>query len=323
MKKMKRSLVTILGVFALLAFISMPAFAQEKSIRGQLGRTVEPGGWLILSGNDKYLLLNAKNYEKETWFVEGTEVAATGVPKPDMVTTFMEGIPFEVRTLQPATGGGATAVRGRSTTRVQVTGTSMVQAQPDTAILSISVVTQNKNALEAQQQNASLSESVIRAVKAAAGAGAEVKTSGYVLTPQRVYKENQPPTISGYEVRNSITVTTGELQKVGAVIDAAGQAGANNVDNVSFTLRKDDTARNQALSEATREAIAKANVIARVLGGKVVRIIAVDEDGGMPRPIYQVERMTDIAQAKSTPIEVGTLELSSKVQLIAEVETVN
>jgi uncharacterized protein YggE len=307
----------------------MPAFAQEKSVRGQLGRTVEPGGWLIVSGNDKYLLLNAKNYEKETWFSEGAAVTATGVAKPDMVTTFMEGTPFELRTLQTAdgqsaTGGGQNAVQGRSTTRVQVTGTSMVQAQPDTAILSISVVTQNKNALEAQQQNASLSESVIRAVKAAAGAGAEVKTSGYVLTPQRVYKENQPPTISGYEVRNSITVTMGELQKVGAVIDAAAQAGANNVDNVSFTLRKDETARNQALSEATREAMAKANVIARVLGGRVVRIIAVDEDGGMPRPIYQVERgMSDIAQAKSTPIEVGTLELSSRVQLIAEVETAN
>lgn len=324
MKKMKKSLLTILGVFALFAFITLPAFAQEKSVRGQLGRTVEPGGWLILSGNDKYLLLNAKNYEKETWFSEGTEVAATGVAKPDMVTTFMEGIPFEVRTMRPATGGSTDAVRGRSTTRVQVTGTAMVQAQPDTAILSISVVTQSKNALEAQQQNASLSESVIRAVKAAAGTGAEVKTSGYVLTPQRIYKENQPPTISGYEVRNSITVTMSELQKVGAVIDAAAQAGANNVDNVSFTLRKDQTARNQALSEATREAMAKANVIARVLGGRVVRIVAVEEDGGMPRPIYQREMaMADIAQAKSTPIEVGTLELSSKVQLIAEVETSN
>ncbi len=326
MKKMKRSLVTILGVFALLAFISIPAFAQEKSVRGRLGRTVEPGGWLILSGNDKYLLLNAKNYEKETWFVEGTEVVATGVAKPDMVTTFMEGIPFEVRTLQTSDGqaatGGGNAVKGRSTTRVQVSGTSMVQAQPDTAILSISVVTQNQDALEAQQQNAGLSESVIRAVKAAAGAGAEIKTSGYVLTPQRVYKENQPPTISGYEVRNSITVTMGELQKVGAVIDAAATAGANNVDSVSFTLRKDETARNQALSEATREAISKANVIARVLGGKVVRIVAVEEDGGMPRPIYQ-RGMTEIAQAKSTPIEVGTLELSAKVQLIAEVETAN
>lgn len=123
--------------------------------------------------------------------------------------------------------------------RVLVTGDAIVQAQPDTAILTISVVTQSKSALEAQAENARRSGRVVNAVKEAAGAGAEVKTSGYVLIPQRVYKENQPPTISGYEARNSVTVTLGDLSRVGRVIDTATQAGANNVDNVSFTLRKD------------------------------------------------------------------------------------
>ncbi len=69
----------------------------------------------------------------------------------------------------------------------------------------------------------------MRALKAAAGAGAEVKTSGYSLQPQRVYKENQPPTITGYEARNTVTVTMSDLTKVGTVIDAAAQAGSNDV----------------------------------------------------------------------------------------------
>jgi uncharacterized protein YggE len=74
----------------------------------------------------------------------------------------------------------------RRATRVTVGGDSIVQAQPDTAILTISVVTQARRAIDAQQENATRSDAVVRTLKAAAGAGAEVKTSGYSVQPQRV-----------------------------------------------------------------------------------------------------------------------------------------
>ncbi len=212
------------------------------------------------------------------------------------------------------------AVSGKRPSRVVVSGDAVVQVQPDTAILFIAVVTQNRNALTAQAENAAQSDAVIRALKAAAGTGAEIKTSGYSLTPQRVYKEGQPPTITGYEARNTVTVTLNDLTRVGAVIDAASQAGANNVDSVSFTLRKDRPARNEALTEATRTAIAKAQVIAQALGGRVTRIVEVQEGGTTPRPIYKFTGEENIRAAQSTPIEVGTLDIRSQVQLIAEIE---
>ena len=207
-------------------------------------------------------------------------------------------------------------------TKVLVTGDSIVQAQPDTAIVTIAVVTQARAALEAQQQNAAKSDAVVRALKAAVGAGAEIKTSGYSLQPQRVYKENQPPSIVGYEARNSVTVTLADLTRVGAVIDAASQAGANDVAGISFTLRKDRPARDQALAEATKEALAKAQVIAGALGGRVVRIVEVQEEGfERPRPIAYDNIQTMRAQSVATPIEVGTLDITSRVQLVAEIET--
>src|ERR1041385_7135844 len=86
----------------------------------------------------------------------------------------------------------------RKVTRVSVSGDSTVQAQPDTAIVTVSVVNQARQASEAQQQNAAQTDAVVKALKAAVGAGAEVKTSGYSLQPQRIYKEAQPPTITGY-----------------------------------------------------------------------------------------------------------------------------
>ncbi len=206
-------------------------------------------------------------------------------------------------------------------TTVTVSGNARVSAKPDTAIVSISVVTQNRSAIEAQQQNANQTTTVINALKQAAGNGAEIKTSGYSLVPQRVYKENQPPTISGYEARNSITATLNDLTKVGAVIDAATQAGANNIDGVTFTLRNDQAARSRALADATREAIAKANTLAQTLGGRVIKIVAVQEGGTNPRPIIYAQQESFARTAADTPIEVGALEIIALVQLVAEVET--
>jgi uncharacterized protein YggE len=206
---------------------------------------------------------------------------------------------------------------------VLVIGDSIVQAQPDTAIVTVSVVTQNRNALNAQQENATKTDAVVRALKAIAGAGAEVKTSGYSLQPMRVYKEGQPPAITGYEARNSVTVTTGELNKVGSIIDAAAQGGANDVSGIAFTLRQDQQAKDRALGEATREAINKARVIAMALNGRVVRIIEVQEEGFQQRPPQPMYEAATFAKRDSvaTPIEVGSLDIGSRVQLIAEVET--
>ena len=322
---MMKHISRLASVMMLIALFSIQASATEITVRGHLGRTVEAGGWLILvETNDtakrKYLLLNAQRFQNENWFRAGAEVEAMGEIKPDAVTFYQEGIPFEARTLRPLGGQAEEAVTGKRPTRVVVSGDAIVQAQPDTAILLISVVTQSKNALEAQAGNAVRSEAVIRAIKAAAGAGAEIKTSGYNLTPQRIYKEGQPQTITGYEARNTVTVTMGDLSRVGAVIDAASQAGANNVDGVSFTLRKDRPARSEALTEATRAAIAKAQVIAQALGGRLARIIEVQEGGTTPRPVYGFVGEVAGRVAQSTPIEVGTLDIRSQVQLVAEIE---
>ena len=317
---MKRKLIVILAALALVTLFTTQVFAKEMTVQGRLQKTVEPGGWVIAAGNQKYLILNSQRFLSETWFAEGNEIESSGETKPDVMTTYMEGTPFEARTMRPLAQGGAGASVLLGLTKVSVTGDSIVHAQPDTAILTVSVVTQGRNALEAQQDNANRSDAVVKALKSAAGAGAEVKTSGYNLQPIRVYKEGQPPTITGYEARNSVTVTMSDLTRVGTVIDATAQAGSNDIAGISFTLRKDRPARDQALTEATREALSKAQVIATALGGRLVRIVEVQEEGVQPpRPIYQEFQMKTMSAA-STPIEVGTLDITSRVQLVAEIE---
>lgn len=321
---MKR-LLLITGVLAVVLGAATVLHAKEITVRGKLQKTVEAGGWLIVSGDTKYLILNSRNFQSHAWFKESTNVEAVGETK-DVMTTFMEGTPFEAKSMKPLDEQGVVTPGrddNRRASRVMVTGDSIVQAQPDTAILTISVVTQNRRAIDAQQENATKTDAVVRALKAAAGTGAEVKTSGYSVQPMRVYKEGQPPAITGYEVRNTVTVTMSDLTKVGPVIDAASQAGSNDVSGIAFTLREDRQARDRALSEATREAVSKARVIAQALGGRVIRIVEVQEEGFQqrpPQPLYQMETMMAKRGDVSTPIEVGSLDITSRVQLIAEVE---
>jgi uncharacterized protein YggE len=318
MKRLLLLMALVLGAATILQ-------AKEITVRGKLQKTVESGGWLIVASETKYLILNPKNFQSNAWFKESTNVEAVGEVK-EVMTTFMEGTPFEVRTMQPEDQAVATPGENRRVTRVMIVGDSIVQAQPDTAILTLSVVTQNRSAILAQQGNATKTDAVVRALKAVAGTGAEVKTSGYSVQPQRVYKENQPPTITGYEVRNTVTVTTSDLTKVGSIIDAAAQAGSNDISGIAFTLRQDRNAHDRALSEATLEAVAKARMIANALGGRVVRIVEVQEEGFQQRPPvlnFAYEGMTAGLQKAgvATPIEVGSLEITSRVQVIAEVES--
>jgi uncharacterized protein YggE len=216
---------------------------------------------------------------------------------------------------------------------VLVTGEANSQAPPDTAVIVLAVVTQNQRALDAQQQNARKSEAVIQAVKESAGANPEIKTSDYSLQPQQSYRSNAMPSIIGYEARNTVTVTTGELNNVGAVIDAATRAGANSVESVAFTLRETSPARAQTLAEASKQAMAKAQAMAQALGGRVVRVVEEQEGGFQNRPLMTDEEQgySDKASANMnvatrtelvarTPVESGSLNVRARVQLIVEIE---
>ena len=217
----------------------------------------------------------------------------------------------------------ACAKKPNRTTKVTVAGEAFTKAEPDAAVLVLSVVTQSPQAITAQQENARKSDAVANAIKAVAGSNAEIKTSDYTLQPQYDYRDNRLPKIIGYNARNSVIVTMTDLKNVGAIIDAASSAGANSIDNVSFVLRQTSPARGEALSDATRQAMNKAQAIAQALGGRVSRIVEESESATvMEREMEYRENMQDTATRQSTtPIASGQLNIKSNVQLIVEIES--
>jgi uncharacterized protein len=211
-------------------------------------------------------------------------------------------------------------------TRVTVTGESQTEVPPDTAIVSFSVVTQNSQAVAAQQENARKIEAVMKALENSGnGAKQEVKTSNYNLSPEQDYSTRGLPKIVGYEARNTITVTTDNLNQVGALIDAATKAGANSVEGIAFNLRDDSSKRGDALGIATKQAMAKAESIAASLGGKIVRVVETVEGGATPTPVVYPEAMmaTNTTMAKpnyQTQIQAGSMKVRGQVTLVVEID---
>jgi uncharacterized protein len=222
---------------------------------------------------------------------------------------------------QPA----ATPTPGQPPRIVSVYGTATVHVAPNLATITIAVVTQNKDALQAQQENAKRSADVIKAVKGVSDPSLEVSTGEYAITVQHpIGGDVRTTAITGYEVTNSISVKLRDLSKVGEVLDQATLAGANSVNNVSFGLQDDQTTRREALSAATVDAVARVQAIVRGLNANDTspvrfRIIDVSEPGLEYTPLRKTDQMrTFAAPADSTPIEAGKMDVTATVWLRAE-----
>ncbi|MEP7038076.1 MAG: SIMPL domain-containing protein [Acidobacteriota bacterium] len=216
-------------------------------------------------------------------------------------------------------------------TRITVVGDSQTKIAPDTAVITFSVVTQDKQALNAQQENARKSENVKKAVEEiTANDKSDIKTSDYSLNPEQDYYSGKMPKILGYEVKNTVTVSIKNMSQVGAVIDAATKAGANSVEGIQFVLDETSPAQGDALALATKQAMAKAEAIAQSLNGKIVRVVESTE-GGVPIQSQTLaensyamnSNMMEAKRAYNTPVQAGALDVRSQVLLVVEVATAN
>ena len=206
---------------------------------------------------------------------------------------------------------------------IRVTGDARVTTKPDRVQIDIGVTTRAALSQDAASQNARESEAVLAAVRKAAGPTAVLRTISYSLTPNyRNRPKEGEPTIEGYTALNVVQVQLDDLTRIGAVIDAATQSGANRVQGIQFTLRDQDSVRAQALREAATRARAEVDVLAAALGVKVLRILSVEESSPRFAPVRVyggAARAMNAEAAPQTPVESGTLDITADVTLSVEV----
>lgn len=204
-------------------------------------------------------------------------------------------------------GGASNATAVQHT--IVVTGSGAVTSVPDRAQISFGVSTDARTASAALRANAAEMAKVIAAIKGEGIAAADIRTEVVSLSSR--YSQNGE-SIVGYQAANSVSVTIRSLGKAGGVIDAAVEAGANQVNGPNLTRGDQGTLYRVALRAAIANAKGKAQTIAKASGLHLRRITDVSETSSSPQPLT-----SDAVKsaAPGTPIEPGTQRIDASVSV--------
>jgi uncharacterized protein YggE len=190
---------------------------------------------------------------------------------------------------------------------ITVTGVGTTTAVPDEAAFTIGVKTEGPTAREALAANSEQMRRVIDAVKAAGVERSDIKTQDVSVSAS--YGDEGRS--DGYSARNSVLVTIHDLSKAGAVLDAASNAGANEVYGPMLSRSDEDALQAKALREAVSNARTKAEALADAAGVRLGRVTAMTEGfAGGPQPYYGAAELRAKADA---PIEPGTQDTQATV----------
>ena len=207
-------------------------------------------------------------------------------------------------------------------TRLELSATGEVSRIPDVALISAGVTTQASTATDALAQNATRMDRVRGALKRAGVADRDIQTASINLSPQYRYPNNEQPVLTGYQASNQLSVKFRDIRASGKILDALVGQGANQINGPTLSIDKPDAALDEARGKAIAIGRARAELYARSLGMRVVRVVSVSEAGGWtappPRPMVMMAG-AESADAK-TVVDPGEQQLQVTVALIFELQ---
>ena len=189
------------------------------------------------------------------------------------------------------------------TNTITVNGVGSVTTVPDRAQFSFGVQSEGRTAAQALAANAAEMRRVIAALREAGVAQADIQTQHVSLQPRM---SNDGSTVVGYTAVNSVSARIRDIDRAGAVIDAAVAAGANQVNGPMLFRADTDAAYRTALREAVANARTKAQALADAASMTLGRVVSITETGAAV-PLPAAERTADV------PIERGTQDIVAGV----------
>lgn len=188
---------------------------------------------------------------------------------------------------------------------IAVTGTGSAAGPPDIALVNIGVEVLAGSVAEARATAAADIAAVLESLRGSGLTDSDLTTASYSINPEYDHREGRR--LRGYRVSNMIEAQVRDLDDLGAIIDAAAQAGTDNtiVNGLRFVHENDIDLAATARTAAWEDARVKATQLADLAGvglGPVVSMSEQRHGGGMP-PMRAMAREA----AMVTSIEPGEL----------------
>lgn len=205
---------------------------------------------------------------------------------------------------------------------IRAVGKANVALAADTVSLQLGVNTQKETVREAQSENARLMAAVMEAIHALGVKDEDIVTSQFNVYSMYDYsvdelgREKRTPY---YQVENIVTVTLHDLTLIGAVLDAAMDAGANTSYGVSFTSSQANEAYLQALTRAVEDAAQKAKVMAQAAGVQLGKLLRIDDGETANSWNMETPAVSNTYSYEAKAADIGTAISSGNVIVTAEV----
>ncbi|MBR6186695.1 MAG: SIMPL domain-containing protein [Clostridia bacterium] len=205
---------------------------------------------------------------------------------------------------------------------IRVTGNAVVSLAADTATIQIGVNTRKETVREAQAENADLMAAVMDALHQCGIEDKDIITSQFNVSSIYEYGMSslgRETRTLYYEVQNNVSVTIHDLKMIGAVLDAAVEAGANTTYGIVFSSTQENEAYQKALTRAVEDAMQKAKVLAAAAGvelGDLVLINSTQSQSVYSREAYGV---SNVYAMEAKTADAGTSISSGDVTVSAEV----
>jgi uncharacterized protein YggE len=206
---------------------------------------------------------------------------------------------------------------------ITVVGEGSVKIKPDVAQANIGVEVVEPTVKEASRGARDTMEAVLKALTEQGVDEKDIQTSGFSVWTERPYGPEGPSDEVLYHVSNQVAVTVRDLDTVGTVLDAAIEAGANNIYGVTFSLADPSQVESRARKEAVANAQAKAQELATLNDVEVGDVVSVSEViGGRGGYYTSVVRETAVAGmgGGGGPIAPGELELTLQLEIVYTVQ---
>lgn len=205
--------------------------------------------------------------------------------------------------------------------KLNVTGTASLYKPSDKVSLKVAVVTQDQRVENALKANREKMENVIASLHQLGLTQKEYQTSGFTITPQYEPEPHKPQpnwhtSIIGYEVQNTLTIQTKQLDLIGQLIDSVGSEGANSIQEITFSLADKELAHTEAFIQAIKQAKTFADAAAKEAGLNLGKIIELTLHPSAITPRFF--RAETFAMA-ATPISPQDVEVSASVSVVYEI----
>ena len=207
--------------------------------------------------------------------------------------------------------------QGETQSTITVIGEGTVKIEPDTAQATVGVEIVGPTVKEASAEADVVMNAVFQALEGQGVAEKDMQTSNFSVWTDQTYKPDGSPGEVAYRVSNQVNVTIRDLDKVGDILDAAMEVGANSIYGVSFSLSDPEEVESEARAKAVDDARAKAQELAQLTNlhlGMVVSVSEVIGAGG-----YYAGGVREAALqgfGGGAPIMPGELEFTLQLQIV-------